>query len=111
VDFEFTVMAVGRGDDVAEAWDDARESLERKLADGNYDKAVDITAQPPGRVHRVPIESGLAKSLYKQSLSEYLTDDAEQALGVVEVEGEMRITVDGSDFVVTFIPTEGPASA
>lgn len=40
--YEFTVRAVGHGDDEQEAWEDAWEYLIQKIQEGNYDEALNI---------------------------------------------------------------------
>ena len=37
--YAFSITVVGHGDDKNEAWEDARQSMEQKAADGDYDDA------------------------------------------------------------------------
>lgn len=41
--FVFTIKVVGEGNDEQEAWNDAKQSADEKVFDGNYDLSEPIT--------------------------------------------------------------------
>jgi hypothetical protein len=51
---------------------------------------------------RVAIDEALGWELYKTTLQWELTDRAETELNLTETDCEVTVTVEGTDFVVTF---------
>lgn len=60
------------------------------------------------QVHRVPIQDALDMNIGDgMNLRWHLVDIAEGAFGLdPEEEGEITVTVDGDDFVATYVPAE-----
>lgn len=69
---------------------------------GHLGRVNDMELQVGKWVKRYKVEEVIHWELYKKSLAEELTDDAENELQLYEIECSADVTLVGDEFVVTF---------